>query len=166
MRLKEGAGKMQFNYSQYYKLLSIGSLLIFCFAIFYVIISMGSFFTNNNIADGYKRFLQVLSSKVIIVVLALYIALPPFKHGIHLFTEKEQDAINDVGTITKITRTYGNNKYSYGDEKNVYASYIYIDDEKYYIMYIGDLSIGDEVEFEYLPKSKVVLSIYHAEEAQ
>ena len=156
---------MQFNFSQYYKLLSVGSLLIFGFAMLYVIISAGSFFTNNNITDAYKRFWQVLSSDVVIVVLALYITLPPFKHGIHLFTEKEQDAINDVGTITKITRTYGNNKYSYGDEKNVYASYVYIDDEKYYIMYIGDFNIGDEVEFEYLPKSKIILSIDYTEDS-
>ena len=40
-----------------------------------------------------------------------------------------------------------------------FAYYIYIEGQEYYIMCIGDIKIGDKVEVEYLPKSKVILSI-------
>ena len=107
-----------------------------------------------------------MKTHILVIIFSLFVIIPSFKHGIHLFTEKEQDAIGDIGTITKITRTYGNNKFTYEDEHNAFSSYVYIDGEKYYIMYIGDFNVGDEVEFEYLPKSKVILSIYDAEETQ
>ena len=42
---------------------------------------------------------------------------------------------------------------------NTCGYYINISNEKYYIMYTGELEIGDKVEFEYLPNSKIILSI-------
>ena len=79
-------------------------------------------------------------------------------HGVHLLQEKEADKIEGVGKITAIERTHGYNKYIY-DGKATFASYVFINNEKYYIMCTGDLEIGDEVVFEYLPKSRIVLSI-------
>ena len=58
-----------------------------------------------------------------------------------------------------MVKAYGNNKYVYNN-KAVFAQYIIIDGEKFYIMYTGDLEIGDEVTFEYLPKSRIILNIY------
>jgi mRNA degradation ribonuclease J1/J2 len=92
--------------------------------------------------------------------------VPSFKHGIYLFSEKESNALVNSGTITDITNTYGNNKFTYENKHSIASSYVYIDGEKYYIMYIGDFNVGDEVKFEYLPKSKVILSIYYADDAQ
>ena len=114
----------------------------------------------------FKNVIRFLKTHIFVILFALFIVVPSFKHGMHLFTEKEQDAIGDVGAITKITRTYGNNKFTYEDKHSAFSSYVYIDGEKYYIMYIGDFNVGDEVEFEYLPKSKIILSINYKEELQ
>ena len=156
---------MDFHYSQYYKVLTIGSLFYIAFFMLAILISTIKFLTSYIKHSPDLNFGNYVCSQIVTIFIALIIAFPSFKHGVYLFSEKENQAIADVGTITDITRTYGNNKYSYGDVKNVFASYVYIDDEKYYIMYIGDFNIGDEVEFEYLPKSKIILSIYHTEEA-
>lgn len=77
----------------------------------------------------------------------------------HLPSEKETDKIVCYGEVHSFEKTYGINKYTYNGE-NSFAYYIFIDDEKYYIMHIGDIKVGDKVEFEYLPKSKIILSIY------
>ena len=82
----------------------------------------------------------------------------PFIHGVHLFSEKEEDSLELAGVITDIQDTYGLNKYRHNDHV-AFASYVYIDGEKFYIMCIEDYQIGDEVVIEYLPKSKIVLSI-------
>ena len=60
--------------------------------------------------------------------------------------------------ITDIQDTHGLNKFRHNDHV-AFASYVYIDGEKFYIMCIEDYQIGDEVVIEYLPKSKIVLSI-------
>ena len=39
------------------------------------------------------------------------------------------------------------------------SRHVHIGNERYYIMSIGDLEVGDEVVFEYLPKSKIILAI-------
>lgn len=80
------------------------------------------------------------------------------QHGVHLVKEKEVDKMECEGIVTDFKKTYGNNKYVYNG-KNTFAYYIFIDDEKYYIMHTGDLEIGDKVVFKYLPKSRVILSI-------
>ena len=59
----------------------------------------------------------------------------------------------------RMLKTYGINKYSYNNDVNSFARHISIDGEVYYIMYIGDIKIGDKVEVEYLPNSKIILSI-------
>ena len=155
---------MQFDYSQYYKVLTIGSLFYMVFFLVFILIIMFSSFKKNGQTVTFKNVIRFLKTHILVILFSLFIIIPSFKHGIHLFTEKEQDAIGDIGTITKITRTYGNNKFTYEDNHSAFSSYVYIDGEKYYIMYIGDFNVGDEVEFEYLPKSKVILSIYDAEE--
>ena len=157
---------MQFDYSQYYKVLTIGSLFYMVFFLVFILIIMFSSFKKNGQTVTFKNVIRFLKTHILVILFSLFIIIPSFKHGIHLFTEKEQDAIGDMGTITKITRTYGNNKFTYEDNHSAFSSYVYIDGEKYYIMYIGDFNVGDEVEFEYLPKSKVILSIYDAKETQ
>ncbi len=157
---------MQFDYSQYYKVLTIGSLFYMVFFLLFILLIMLSDFKKDGQTVTLKNVSKFLITHVLVICFALFIIVPSFKHGIYLFSENEQDAINDVGTITKITRTYGNNKFTYEDKHNVFSSYVYIDGERYYIMYIGDFNVGDEVEFEYLPKSKIVLSIDYTEKTE
>ena len=155
---------MEFPYSQYYKVLTIGSLFYFVFFLLFILFLMISSFKKNGQVLTFKNVIMFLITHILVIAFAIFIIVPSFKHGIYLFSEKEQNAISDVGTISNITNTYGNNKFTYEDKHNVFSSYVYIDDEQYYIMYIGDLEIGNEVKFEYLPKSKVILSIYPADE--
>ena len=157
---------MKFPYSQYYKILTIGSLFYIMFFLICILFIMFSSFKRDGQITTLKNVVRFLISHISVISFAIFMVVPSFKHGIYLFTEKESDALVNSGTITDITATYGNNKFNYENKHSTHSSYVYIDDDKYYIMYIGDFNIGDEVEFEYLPKSKIILSIYHAEEAQ
>ena len=91
------------------------------------------------------------------VLLTLYLILSSFSRGVKLLTEKKDDIVVIEGTIQGISNT--TDRYTY-ENKTVFASYIYIDNEKYYIMYRGDLNIGDEITIYYYSKSKVILKVY------
>ena len=155
---------MNFPYSQYYKVLTIGSLFYLIFFLLFILFLMVSSFKKNGQAATPKHVIKFLISHILVISFAIFMVVPSFKHGIYLFTEKESDALVNSGTITDITATYGNNKFNYENKHSTHSYYVYIDGDKYYIMYIGDFNIGDEVEFEYLPKSKIILSIDYAEE--
>lgn len=157
---------MKFPFSQYYKVLTIGSLFYMAFFLLFVLLIMFSSFKRDGQIVTLKNVSKFLITHILVISFAIFMVVPSFKHGIYLFSENEQNVISDVGTINNITNTYGNNKFTYEDKHSTLSSYVYIDGERYYIMYIGDFNVGDEVEFEYLPKSKVILSIYHAEETQ
>jgi hypothetical protein len=136
------------------------------FFLLFVLLIMFSSFKRDGQIVTLKNVSKFLITHILVISFAIFMVVPSFKHGIYLFSENEQNVISDVGTINNITNTYGNNKFTYEDKHSTLSSYVYIDGERYYIMYIGDFNVGDEVEFEYLPKSKVILSIYHAEETQ
>ena len=158
---------MQFDYSQYFKILVWGSIFFAVFILSIMLINTIRFLIAMNKCDNEeekkKIFGNMMCGCIFAIAFALFISVPSFKHGVHLFTEKEDSAIVETGTITSIKGTFGNNKYSYEDKHNVFASYVYIDGEQYYIMFIGDFKIGDEVTIEYLPKSRIILSIDYAE---
>jgi hypothetical protein len=149
---------MKFEYNDYYKMLVIASIFIMTFSLIGILINIILLIKNNGYIKFDKRIIKYLVS---IVVLAFFFSLgaAPFKHGRHLITEKETDKINVIGEVDRIKETYGINKYSYNNEVNSHAYYIYIEGQEYYILYIGDIKIGDIVGVEYLPKSKVILSI-------
>lgn len=147
---------MKFEYNQYFKMICIGCLIMFSFFFFLTIFEAISYFKKQFHKED-NKFSQYLLS-VFIDIVFLYVSFCPLINGIHLISEKENDKVEAIGTINKITEAQGIDKYAY-EGKTVFASYVYIDDEKYYIMYIGDFEEGDTVRFEYLPKSKVILSI-------
>ena len=154
---------MKFEYNDYYKVLVIASIVVMTFSLIGLLINLFLLIKNN----GYKKFdKRIIRYFVSIILLAFLFSLgaAPFKHGRHLITEKETDKINVIGEVDCIKKTYGINKYSYNNDVNSFAHHISIDGEVYYIMCIGDIKIGDikigdKVEVEYLPKSKVILSI-------
>ena len=148
---------MKFEYNVYFKVLVIASVFIMTFSIIGILINIILLIKNNGFIKFDKRIMNYFIS-IIIFVFLFSIGFGPFKHGIHLITEKETDKISVIGEVDCIKKTYGINKYSYNDV-NSFARHISIDGEVYYIMYIGDIKIGDKVEVEYLPKSKVILSI-------
>ena len=149
---------MKFEYNVYFKVLVIASVFIMTFSIIGILINIILLIKNNGFIKFDKRIMNYFIS-IIIFVFLFSIGFGPFKHGIHLITEKETDKISVIGEVDCIKKTYGINKYSYNNDVNSFAHHISIDGEVYYIMYIGDIKIGDKVEVEYLPKSKVILSI-------
>ena len=148
---------MKFDYQEYYKMLFVGSLVVIIVVASLLVVCSISFLKNNVPMKVNSSFGGYILN-IIVLLFFLSTAIFPMKHGIYLIREKETDIISNAGIITNIAKTYGINKYSY-DDHTVFASYIYIDNEQYYIMYIGDLQIGDEVTFEYLPKSRIILGI-------
>lgn len=148
---------MKFDYNEYFKILFIASLFIVLFFVFILVINSIRFF-KNNMPIKFDKHLGAYLSSVIVCLFFFSIAFFPMQHGIYLVKEKETDKIECTGVITDFKKTYGNNKYIY-EGHTTFASYVFIDDEKYYIMYTGDLEVGDEVVFEYLPKSRIILSI-------
>ena len=140
---------MIFEYGVYFRDLMFGvaflvfsSLLILCDIIMYV----------------RKRNIRDFIIGIAISIFCFINAVVPFKHGIHLTYEKENDKIEAVGEVTKIEKIYGISKYVYNDQ-NSFPCYVFIDGEEYYIMHIGNLELGDVVKIEYLPNSKIILSI-------
>lgn len=93
--------------------------------------------------------------------------------GILLLNENENDATTYTGVIEKIyepSELYHDFKAAYdfgdGDSTLQFGADITIDGKMYFAVCAGDFKVGDTVTITYLPKSKVILSIYHAEEAQ
>lgn len=148
---------MKFDYNEYYKILFIASICIMLFSTIAILVDTIIFVKNSTQFKFDKNLLRYIIG-VALLIFFFSIGFSPFRHGVHLVKEKEIDKIQCVGEITDFKKVYGNNKYVYNGQ-NTFAYYVFIDNEKYYIMYTGDLKIGDVVAFEYLPKSRIILNI-------
>ncbi|MCR3906240.1 MAG: hypothetical protein NUK62_04335 [Tenericutes bacterium] len=78
---------------------------------------------------------------------------------VYLLVEKESNVISKSGEITLIEDAYNSPRYYYEGNNNIRAKIVTIEDEKFYIYYLGDFAIGDKVNIEYLSKSTFVLKI-------
>lgn len=83
--------------------------------------------------------------------------------GIYLLEEKENDAIIETGIIESITEPSKLHPNFKSTRKNGGADII-INGEIYLAVDSGDFDVGDRVTITYLPKSKVILSIYPVDE--
>ena len=151
---------MEFDYMEYYKVLLIASTCIMLFSIIAILISTVVYRKSIFPIKFDARLLRYFIS-VAVLVFFFTVGVLPFRHGVYLIYEKESEKIECAGEITEFKKVYGNNKYVYNG-KSTFAYYVFIDNEKYYIMHTSDLKVGDAVEFEYLPKSRVILSIEKA----
>lgn len=138
-------------------MLFLGPLIAIIIILILFVVETILFFKKNS-SLGYSTSLKRYVASIIVFLFFLFVFLLPIKQGIHLINEKENDKVKTMGEITEIRKTYGLNKYTY-EGHVTYASYVYIEDERYYIMNIGEYKLGDVVIIEYLPKSKIVLSI-------
>ncbi len=124
-------------------------------------------------------FIKLKKKKEIVITLVavlLWIISLPFYNrndiinlqngGIYLLEEKEDDVISKTGIIENIVepsemfpqfKGYHDGKYKYGAD-------ITIGGEVYLAIDSGDFEVGDRVTITYLPKSKVILSIYPVDE--
>ena len=86
---------------------------------------------------------------ILIVVIFIFNQAPFLsKHGIHLLSENETNKIVNTGVVDGLYK-------SGGRVPHMYAT---IDGQEYYFRIAGDIKVGDTITFEYLPKSKVILS--------
>ena len=138
-------------------MLFLGPLIAIIIILILFVVETILFFKKNS-SLGYSTSLKRYVASIIAFLFFLFVFLLPIKQGVHLINEKENDKVKTMGEITEIRKTYGLNKYTY-EGHVTYASYVYIEDERYYIMNIGEYKVGDVVIIEYLPKSKIVLSI-------
>lgn len=72
--------------------------------------------------------------------------------------DRENHFIETSGTINKIDTPHQSYQFYYNGTI-VRGNYIDVGNERFFIITIGDLSVGDEVHIHYLPHSKVVLYI-------
>ena len=150
---------MQFEFKSYCKVALIGTLILIVFCIVDTMIYVIAFAKKHPIESNKRTAMFLLN--IAISCFIIHFLSAPLVHGIHLINEKENDKVEACGIITEIKDTHGINKYMY-DGHVTYASHVYIDGERYYIMYTGDYEVGDKVAFEYLPKSKIIMSINDA----
>ncbi|MGN1040886.1 MAG: hypothetical protein ACI4QL_05605 [Candidatus Fimimonas sp.] len=100
-----------------------------------------------------------LSFAVILFVIEFF----SFADGVHLAFEKEDAQVSSSGKISNF-QSLGNIHKFYYEDQVCFGCYVFIDGQKYFIMTVGDLEVGDNVTFNYLPKSKIILSIEKAEQ--
>lgn len=126
-----------------------------------------------SVKDIRSNYKYVITSLLVIIIAIGCFIYPSFlsltNGGIHLLTEKEGEVIEVSGTIEKFTypsKRVPTFKGKYADSSLPFGVDISIDGETYFMPYIEGFDVGEEVVITYLPKSKVVLSIYYAEESQ
>ena len=107
--------------------------------------------TSGLVSNIIFRFLIVL-----MCLYGLYIESFSLKHGIYLVNEKEYMSVEYIGSIEEIEESEQVKGYIDG-EGIVICKIVTIDGEEYVFMATGDLEVGDIVNVEYLPKSRVVL---------
>lgn len=155
---------MNFNYDIYYRsdcIVRIGMVLFAAFVLGSAIVQ--------NIKDKPRTFNDICA---VVLMLAIFLfvacpmAAPLLRGGIYLLTEKEDDKVTICGKLEEIddldivlgyTRWH-TAQYSY-DGHSFFGNKIIVNGTRYYLMTIGDFSLGEEVEMSVLPKSHLVLSI-------
>lgn len=103
--------------------------------------------------------LGIVSFLIVIIVTTMITMIGVVTINFDLMFEEEENREVLFGTISEISSVDTPPKFTYQGIP-VTPKYITIDNEKYYIMYIGDFAEGDRVVIEFLPKSKIVLSIF------
>lgn len=110
---------------------------------------------------------------IVWIMIFLIINVPSFQNkivelksgGIYLLSETPDDAVTETGVIQFIATPSARTFHFKGTNVNGAAD-ITINGEIYLIEEVENFEVGDTVTITYLPKSKVILSIDYAEEAQ
>ncbi len=147
---------MEFSY-EYYKSTTFTWPLIGCIAFGLIgILVFINLCINVKCISNIKKIMNILL--LFVIVFGLICNLFHFSYGYKIPLDKKDDAIIAEGEISSIKKAFGSPYYKM-ENINTNGFLINVSGEIYYIMYIGDIEIGDKVELKYLPKSKIVLSI-------
>lgn len=151
---------MNFEYNTYKSNTFVFPLIFLVTAILLVIIT---YIVNLPKIKESKKNIPILVTSLILglIVGGLIITIISIQlsYGVRLVKYGEKDPVYISGEIQEITEVPFSPKYRYNNEHYNHASLIKINDEKYYIMAIGNFKVGDTVQIKYLNKSNFVLSI-------
>ena len=158
---------MTFEFETYYRNVCINPLSYISLCLFTIIVIVGYivylFVSKKGISKDVIIFLLLFSFIMYRNIPGDVIELNA--GGIYLLSETPDDAISKNGVIQYITTPSARTFHFKGTNVNGAAD-ITINSETYLIEEVGDFKVGDIVTITYLPKSKVILSIYYAEESQ
>lgn len=145
---------MTFNYNDYFVgiffiplILIVFSVLIFSVCLIYVF--------------KYKALKERNSTlRLFVFTVFALIALISGLNQVNymIYYDTESDTQQYVGEVTKISDVSYPPRFFYNDEI-VSPKFVYIDSQEYYIMYIGEIEVGDIVTIDYLTNSKIILEI-------
>lgn len=143
---------MVFSYNEYFEKVFIIPIIILLIIFIDILYLLYRFRTDEKYSIGkIEIVLQVIG-----VVILAFVSVTQLRFGIVLDNEDSTRFIN--GEITDISDVRLPPKY-YLNGDRVWPKLVEIDDEKYYIMAIGDFEMHDQVKIEYLNNSKIVISI-------
>ena len=138
---------------------------------FFAIMSCKGIIINvSNIKQNFRYFITSFISLIIMITLFVFPSVLSLSNGgIYMLIEKEEDAIvleGEIETIVHPSKRVPNHKYAYTEEASNSGMDITINGETFFMPHTLGFEEGDKVVIAYLPKSKFILSIYHAEETQ
>lgn len=157
---------MSFDYEAYWQSNFAVPAFVLLFFIFWAIPLIKSFVSKVMKHESLtKEFKTMLFIGVCFAFVMFSFSINSLKNGgIYLMYEKEDDTITETYVIDKINEP--SELYPYFKYNHKYGADITMNGEIYFAVEAGNFKEGDQVTITYLPKSKVILSIYHAEEAQ
>ncbi|PKK88098.1 MAG: hypothetical protein CVV62_02255 [Tenericutes bacterium HGW-Tenericutes-7] len=148
---------MTLQYKEYLSKALIWPSIYLLVAIFLIVL-LFLYVTNKITLDPkYKIFIYIFL--ILMSFGLIFESVPTIKYSIYLLVENKSNANSSAGEIIQIEDAYNSPRYYYEGNNGLRAKIITIDDEKFYIFYIGNFKVGDTVVIEYLPKSTFVLSI-------
>ena len=152
---------MQCNYETYFRQNCVIPTLLILFCIILIVIFIFKAVSNIHYKSIKTYEILKLAFFLLIFVFLISVNIPPLaRGGIHLFFEKEKDAIAIEGQIedTFELSWFGGSKYGV-EQNHGNGEGIIINGTKYYLMTYGDLKKGNSVSIKILPKSKLILEI-------
>jgi hypothetical protein len=97
---------------------------------------------------------------ILILCFIIFIDVHLLQHGFYLPFENEDDVVCKTGYVTSIERdTFSPRIFLQADGQKTYsyASNLTIDGEAFYCLTYETIDVGDMIEVEYLPKSRIIL---------
>lgn len=151
-----------FDFDEYFIKGCVIPCICFIFGLAVVVASTLILIKNYNGISRYsfiKRCYLIYPPAMILIFGFVFLTIigQTLKYGVFLLTENSSDALYQVGLVEKIQPISLPPRYS-TDEPYGKAVEAKIDGSVYYFMSGNELSLNDTIEFQYLPKSRMVLS--------
>jgi len=149
---------MKFDYMEYYNKLVLFPLIFVIIGFLMIMVSIIIYFQYPRFQKWFKFSFDRRILLVQVIAASIIMSIGFATMNIKLVFEKESNAVELTGTITDLSSVPNAPRLIYQNDL-VHAKFIEVDTAEFYIMYIGDFRVGDEVTIQYLPNSRIVLEI-------